>query len=379
MALFTSCSDVDLESVNFSEAVTNLIADYQDGKRDVTLSWTNPTMEGQSGIQIIQNDKDITNIDEVINSYYIQKAPTNTDVSYTVKARYSDGRVSEGQTVRFYINYEAKKGGNMIAMLVADDYTASDDEKDAVAWFKANYVDMGKGTLITPSTINDLDIEKHAACWVMCDRIGVAHGWANLPGGLASKETINALKAFCTDGGNLLLTNHATQLTAAVGRIAEAYAPGIFGSGEGGQNNDVWGVQPKIGNTEGQIYDHTNHSIYWGMTPLAGVYERPIYTFEGAGVKGDHNCMWDLNAYGLAPNPNVVKAWEDMTNSTVLGTWNHVVDYCCAGIIDFAPTTEYPARILAVGLASYEWNIGGENQYKDQLEMFTGNCISYLK
>ena len=95
MALFTSCSDVDLESVNFSEAVTNLIADYQDGKRDVTLSWTNPTMEGQSGIQIIQNDKDITNIDEVINSYYIQKAPTNTDVSYTVKARYSDGRVSE--------------------------------------------------------------------------------------------------------------------------------------------------------------------------------------------------------------------------------------------------------------------------------------------
>ena len=379
MALFTSCSDVDLESVNFSEAVTNLIADYQDGKRDVTLSWTNPTMEGQSGIQIIQNDKDITNIDEVINSYYIQKAPTNTDVSYTVKARYSDGRVSEGQTVRLYINYEAKKGGNMVAMLVADDYTASDDEKDAVAWFKANYVDKGKGTLITPSTINDLDIEKHAACWVMCDRIGVAHGWANLPGGLASNGTVNALKAFCADGGNLLLTNHATQLTAAVGRIAEAYAPGIFGNGEGGQNNDVWGVQPIIGNAEGQIYDHSRHDIYRGMNFTSGLYERSIYTFEGAGVKGDHNCMWDLNAYGLAPNPNVVKAWEDMTNSTVLGTWNHVVDYCCAGIIDFAPTTDFPGRILAVGLASYEWNIGGENQYKDQLEMFTGNCISYLK
>ncbi len=378
MALFTSCSDVDLESVNFSEAVTNLIADYQDGKRDVTLSWTNPTMEGQSGIQIIQNDKDITNIDEVINSYYIQKAPTNTDVSYTVKARYSDGRVSEGQTVRLYINYEAKKGGNMVAMLVADDYTASDDEKDAVAWFKANYVDKGKGTLVTPSTINDLDIEKHAACWVMCDRIGVAHGWANLPGGLASNGTVNALKAFCADGGNLLLTNHATQLTAAVGRIAEAYAPGIFGNGEGGQNNDVWGVQPIIGNAEGQIYDHSRHDIYRGMNFTSGLYERSIYTFEGAGVKGDHNCMWDLNAYGLAPNPNVVKAWEEMTNSTVLGTWNHVVDYCCAGIIDFAPTTDFPGRILAVGLAAYEWNIGGENRYKDQLEMFTSNCLKYV-
>ena len=138
-------------------------------------------------------------------------------------------------------------------------------------------------------------------------------------------------------------------------------------------------MQPIIGNAEGQIYDHSRHDIYRGMNFTSGLYERSIYTFEGAGVKGDHNCMWDLNAYGLAPNPNVVKAWEEMTNSTVLGTWNHVVDYCCAGIIDFAPTTEYPARILAVGLASYEWNIGGENQYKDQLEMFTGNCISYLK
>ncbi|MCI6724305.1 MAG: DUF4960 domain-containing protein, partial [Bacteroidales bacterium] len=277
------------------------------------------------------------------------------------------------------LKYVSTPADKKVAMLVADDYTASDDEKDAVEWFKANYVNKGTGVLLTASQVSDLDIEKNTMCWVMCDRIGLAHGWANLPGGLASNETVNALKAFAADGGNLLLTNHATQLTAAVGRISDAYAPGIFGNGEGGQNPDVWGVQPKIGNTEGQIYDHTNHSIYWGMTPLAGVYERPIYTFEGAGVKGDHNCMWDLNAYGLAPNPNVVKAWEDMTNSTVLGTWNHVVDYCCAGIIDFAPTTEYPARILAVGLASYEWNIGGENQYKDQLEMFTGNCISYLK
>ena len=115
------------------------------------------------------------------------------------------------------------------------------------------------------------------------------------------------------------------------------------------------------------------------MDFVSGLYERSIYTFIGAGVKGDHNCMWDLNAYGLAPSPNVVKAWEDLTNSTVLGTWNHVVDYCCAGIIDFAPTTAYNGRILAVGLAAYEWNIGGSNSCQSQLEKFTGNCISYLK
>ena len=377
-ALLVSCSDVELEAMRYSEGVSNLTADYQDGNRSVTLKWDNPTMNGQSGIQIIQDNKDITNIDEVINSYFIRKAPTNVDVAYTVKARYDDGRVSEGQTVHLNIAYEVKKGNGIIAMLVADDYASSDDEKDAVEWFKNNYVNTGKGELITASNSNELDIEKHAACWVMCDRIGIEKGWDKLPGGLSSNETVNALKGFCADGGNLLLTNHATQLTVAVGRIADAYAPGIFGSGEGGNNGDVWGAQPVIGNVDGQIYDHSAHDIYRGMNFTTGLYERGIYTFEGAGVKGDHNCMWDLNAYGLAPNPNVVKAWEDLTNSTVLGTWNHVVDYCCAGIIDFAPTTTFAGRVLAVGLASYEWNIGGDNQYKDQLEKFTGNCLNYV-
>ena len=199
LSLFTSCSDVEYEAATYSEAVTNLVAEYADGSRQVNLTWTNPTMPGQSGIQIIKDNEDVMNIDEVVNSYFIKKAPTNVDVAYTVKARYSDGRVSEGQTVRFNIAYEAQKGGSKIAMLVADDYTSSDDEKDAVAWFQKNYVNTDKGILVTPSTIDDLDIEKQSACWVMCDRIGIDHGWQNLPGGLATNATIEALKAFTAE------------------------------------------------------------------------------------------------------------------------------------------------------------------------------------
>ena len=374
-----ACSDVDLpeSASNNVGTVTDLVADYEQGSRQVTLRWTNP--QGVTGIQIIKDNIDVLDFDEPMTSYFIKKAPTNVDVAYTVKARFADGVLSNGTTVRFHIAYEKKKGGNVVAMLVADDYTASDDEKDAVAWFQQNYVAAGKGVLLTPATIDDLDIEKQSACWVMCDRIGIDKGWENLPGNLASNATITALKAFANDGGNILLTNHATQLTVALGRIAEAYAPGIYGSGDGGQNNDIWGVHPIIGNVEGQIYDHSAHDIYWGLTYQPDLFAG-IYCFEGPGVKGDHNCMWDLNAYGLAANPNVVTAWEELTNSTVLGTWNHVVDYCCAGIVDFAPTTTFAGRILAVGLAAYEWNLGGvANDQQDQLEKFTGNCISYLK
>ena len=373
-----ACSDVEYDAPASKSVgtVSNLVAEHQDGSREVTLRWTNPTTPGQTGIRIVKDNKDIMDFDEVFDSYFIKKAATNVDVAYTVKARFGE-IYSEGQTVRFNIAYEKKKSSGMLAMLVANDYEQSDDEKDAVAWFQKNYVNAGKGIIVKPSTIDQLDIEQQQACWVMCDRIGIEKGWQNLPGDLASNATIEALKAFAADGGNLLLTNHATQLTVALGRIDEAYAPGIYGSGEGGQNNDVWGVHPIIGNVEGQVYDHSGHDIYRGMTYEPTLFAG-IYGFESAGVKGDHNCMWDLNAYGLAPNPNVVKTWEETTNSTVLGTWNHVVDYCCAGIVDFAPTTTFAGRILAVGLAAYEWNIGGANDYQGQLEKFTANCLSYV-
>ena len=380
LGLFTACSDVDIpgSASNNVGTVSSLTYDNPEGTRQVTLHWTNPAGD-IVGIQIIKDNSDITELEGAPTSYLIKKAPTNVEVTYTIKARFSDGTVSNGQTIRFFIAYEAKKANGTVALLVPNDYaTGSADEKAAADWFQQNYVAQNKGVIITPATIDQLDTEQQSACWVMCDRVGIGHGWRNLPGDLAASATIDALKAFAGDGGNLFLTNHATQLTVALGRIDEAYAPGIFGDGEGGNNGDIWGVHPVIGNVEGQIYDHTQHAIYWGMTYEPTLFAG-IYCFEGPGIKGDHNCMWDLNAYGLAPEPNVVKTWEETTNSTVLGTWNHVVDYCCAGIVDFNPTTTFAGRVLAVGLAAYEWDLGGvANSKQDQLEMFTANCLKYV-
>ena len=379
----TACSDVELPSSpsNSKGTVSTLTYDNPEGSRQVTLHWENPAGD-IVGIQIIKDNVDIIELEGAQTSYLIKKAPTNVEVTYTIKARFADGTLSNGQTIRLYIPYEAKKGGTQIAMLVPGDYqTGSADERDAVAWFKKNYVDAGKGILVTPATIDELDIEKQSACWVMADRVGIDRGWQNLPADLVSTATIEALKAFAADGGNLFLTNHATQLTVALGRIDETFAPVIYGSGDGGFNGDIWGVHPIIGQADlGEVYDHRSHDIYWGMTYEPSMYAG-IYCFEGAGVKGDHNCMWDMNAIGsLTENPNKIKDFEEKVNATVLGTWNHVVDYCCAGIVDFAPTTTFAGRILAVGLAAYEWNLGdAANDKQDQLERFTQNCITYLK
>ncbi len=263
-----------------------------------------------------------------------------------------------------------KKVGLLIGAESVNDLTG--DEKAAATWFQTAYTD---GVVITPSTLSK--IENVTTLWVSIDRVGIAAGWDNLPEAFRSDDAITAIKAHLAAGGSLLLTNHATQLVVPLERIT--YAPGIFGSGEGGQNPDIWGVHPVIGNVEGQIYDHKDHPIYKGMTYEAELFAG-IYKFIGAGHKGDHNCMWDMNAISdLTENPNKIADFEDKTNSTVLGTWNHVVDYCCAGIIDFEPTTAVKGRILAVGLAAYEWDMnGGVNEFQDQLEMFTKNSLNYL-
>lgn len=84
-----------------------------------------------------------------------------------------------------------------------------------------------------------------------------------------------------------------------------------------------------------------------------------------------------LNAYGLTGNPNVVKTFEDLTNSTVLGTWQHVVDYCCAAIVDFNPTDTYTGRIVAIGPSAYEFH-QPDNPYQGNIDKMTANAISYL-
>ena len=282
---------------------------------------------------------------------------------------------SETQGAEIYFALDTAR----VAMLVPTDYSNSADEKAAVDWFVKNYVEKGLGELYTPyNNVENLIDRGYSACWVMSDRVGTQQGADNLPGYLGGSYVTNILRRFAEKGGNLLLTNHATQLVSSVGRIAANYAPNIFVSGEGGQNPDVWGIHPVIGNEEGKIYDHRDHPIYANMIFDANT-DGGIYPLDGPGIKGDHNSMWNLYDLGLSTEPSVVQNWEETTNSTILGTWNNSLQSSTAGVVDFAPTTNFAGRVLAIGIAAYEWDLGGAtNTYQSQLEQFTKNCLTYL-
>ena len=371
----TSCSDVVIPEAVTSNPVSNLTSTVQG--RNVTLNWTNPA--DISGVQILKNNTLVANFDSIVNSYFDRHAAVNTDLLYTVKAKYSDGRVSEGQTVKQNIQYTINAKPAMLITAESIDAISDDDEKAAAIWFHTTYPNSA---ILTPSTLTTLYPDEYNVIWIQIDRIGLDMGWQKLPANMVSDKVIGILTQYVKDGGNLLLTKHATQLTVALGRLTKTFGPHIFSAGNGGTGTDNWTVNGNIGCDQDKPYDHRSNPIYAGMTTNMD-FGHESFGLEGPGLREDHNCMWDLNSYGLrdlVPTAHdVVDAFQQYTNSTVLGTWGHVADYCCGGIIEFNPTANIPGRILAIGLSAYEWDENGTvNTYQKNMELLTKNSISYL-
>ena len=269
-------------------------------------------------------------------------------------------------------------------------------EKAAAAWFISEYPE---GTLITPSTTSKIDATTLDVIWVNIDRLEIGSGIDNLPS--AFKSATGQLTSFLNNGGNLYLSKHATQLVAGVGRVSNSFQTNIFSDGDGGAGTDVWNVNAHLGSWQfnpdnleqdpSQVYDRRIHAIYSGLTEFAAWsewnnYPHTAFPLEGTGTgaemhREDHNCMWDLNGYAYtADGKNTVEKFEKENDCVVLGTWGHVQDYAVAAIIEFAPKSSSQGRIIANGLAAYEWAPrNGGNAYHDNIERLTSNILSYLK
>lgn len=376
---FTSCSDVNIPDSIEAPKATDVAAQV-DG-RNVTLNWTLPADEDKVGVDVYRNSKLLESLG-LVNTYSVTRQPTRTDLYYTVKVKYGDGRVSEGTSVKVYIDQEPPKVGMLIAAN-SEAELEDDDEIAAVNWFKQTYGD--KGQILTAADAAKINPSDYPMLWIQIDRVGIGKGMNNLPACINSGSLLAKLTEYVKDGGNLLLTKHATQLVAGLGRIENKFDVTIFADGNGGEGTDIWTTNAVIGSGCSPAYDHRGHSIFSGLEvmPKGVQYDHDSYPLEGPGMREDHNCMWDLNAYGLptlAPDAkNVVDAFERITNSTVLATWGHVTDYCCAGIVEFNPTDEYKGRIIAIGLSAYEFNQNsGVNQYQKNTETLTKNSIDYL-
>ena len=259
-----------------------------------------------------------------------------------------------------------------IGFLIPNELLADDDEKAAQEWFENNAATLD-GKILRPHDIININPSKTKVIWVNIDRVGLKKG--SLP---FDWDTISALSNYVKAGGNLYLTKEAAQIVSMIGRIELKYAPNIYGNGIGGNNPDTWGINGVIGS----LYDHTCHAIYAGLRTGTFNYGHTVYPMIGDGIKEDHNCMWDFNckSYELTETPDKVYDFETKTISSVLGTWQHVTDFACAGLIEFLPTGEYKGSVLVNGIGAYEFQQNKTNNlYQDNIWKLTYNSLSYLR
>ncbi len=247
-----------------------------------------------------------------------------------------------------------------------------DDEIAAANWCINTY----KGTFVSVSQIKSgaVSLSNYNVLWIAVDRVGTGA----VPAELLDVDVIAKLTTYYKNGGNLFLTTHATQLIVNLGRTTRV--PGIRGAGAGGDGTDTWTINPVIGN----IYDHSEAPIFAETTSSSDFFPtvpNPTIPLIGPGTREDHNSMWDLNSYGysIPEGSNTAQVFEAENNAVVLATWGHVTDFCCAGIVYFAPTTEYKGKCYAVGVAAYEWNQNtGVNLYQSNIENITKSALDIL-
>ena len=272
----------------------------------------------------------------------------------------------------FAVNMAAQQKAAFItsaASLAELQASGDDDEKAAATWFAAQYPSPA-GTILSTQNARDWDLSQYSVIWIAIDRVGIGN---DLPSDFTNPVVVDKIRNYYQSGGNLLLTNHATRYLLNLGRTTRF--PGIWGDGAGFSNADTWGINTVIGS----IYDHSASFLYQGMNIdfIEGASKK-VYNLIGAGYKEDHNSMWDLNAFGYSGIPNTVANFENENNATVLATWQHVTDFCCAGIVDFHSVGAF-GRCIAIGVAAYEWNQNDAvNPYQSNIERLTKNALEEL-
>ena len=245
-----SCSDIEYPNAPQRPTVSDL--KYTVDGRSVTLTWTLPQRDDIVGVQVVANNTDAVDLEGAATSYFVKRAIAGEEICYTVKIKYADGTVSEGQTVRFVVEAVPAKIGYLISYNSVDEIE-DDDEQASARWFQAN---VPNGVVLTPADLFGITPDDYSVIMIHVDRTFIGVGYDRLPASLISAETIGNLRAFLKDGGNIFLANHATQLVVPLGRIDEQYAPRLFADGDGGDGTDVWTINANIGIG---VYDHRSH------------------------------------------------------------------------------------------------------------------------
>lgn len=234
---------------------------------------------------------------------------------------------------------------------------SDDDVKEAAVWAEATYGE--DFVYISYEDLSDETLNGVNVIFYMHDQVGSSAQ----PQGLLDK--LNVLSKFYVNGGKIVAGQHGTGIVEELGRDNSGLRT-IVGTGEGGENPDIWSV----GFTNSQL----------GNILTDGVFRNPDGSIPviSPGFKEDHNSMWTLDPIDAPKYAN----FETQFGAEVLATWDwNVSSQGTGGVIFWKPSGRFQGAIITLGIGGMEWsmNDGRQNEFANNIRIIYKNAIDYLK
>lgn len=240
------------------------------------------------------------------------------------------------------------------------------DEKAAADWFFATYPTADY--LSFQSIQTGQKLSNYKVIWWHYDSA------QDLPAAATSSAVVNALKAYRTGGGSLLLTTYATRYVEALGVVPAGRGPNnVFGDFPPNgfvETNSDWGISFK---------GKENHPVFQGLETFE---PGKAYLLEKGTFRLNHTAWWYINDWG---GYGTAAVWHDQTGGTNLASeaWDNELNGR-AGIAEW-PSVNNTGKVIIVAFGAYDWYSeplnGGStsNRYLANIKKITKNAIDYLK
>ena len=255
------------------------------------------------------------------------------------------------------------------------DEIEDDDEKAAATWF----VNVYHGDFLPVSQLLSINPDDYGVIWLHVDR---GDDNVQVPEIFLLPEVLGGIKSWYQNGGNLLLTTHASTYLTKLGRID--IETDINGAGHGFDNGDEWLFSPMWGTWDPawEVVDRSDDKLFEGLS-LYKVQrnngnEYDAFPLLGSGWKEDHNCFWSFNFNnGQIAKPRSMEWYYSVKG---LASWFFVSDYHNMTSARWYPTDEYKGTAITLGTPEYEWHQNdGDNFCQDNVEKLTANALNELK
>lgn len=287
-----------------------------------------------------------------------------------------------------YLNHNGAEIGYYMPYALSELYSTDENHADfqTAKWFYDNYVVTNKGRFIHKEEAFPSDMK---VLWVHNDRKDLSKvDFDNAFGGNAFKDT---LTTFLSKKGNLYLSKQACYLAYELEKI---YEPDTWGNGGYTKNDEIWGINAKyIGkDVETPDIDRSNHPIYRGLTTVPsftheGVsdgYDYEVFPLVNSTDRTNNNTIWSEmkrkdGSTQAHTDPTKLANFESDWNCKVLGVWEHVKNFCAAGLIEFNPNSK-GGKIIANGFSAYQWGTSNDDPTAiGNVRRLTANILEYLK